>query len=401
MEERMPWKETVAMKERYAFIARQSLGKFKVAELCRDFGVSRKTGYKWIDRFEAEGPAGLADRSHAPHNTPHKTDPAIAREVIRVRQTHPTWGPLKVRAFLEMHDPGVAWPAPSTIGDLLTAANLTVPRKRKRRTPAGAPFGKCEHPNDVWTVDFKGWFRTRDGERCDPLTLQDAFSRYLLRCRALARTDGDHVWRVFDEAFREFGLPLRVRSDNGAPFASIAAGGLSALAVKLIKAGITPERIAPGKPQQNGRHERFHLTLQQDTAAPPAGNRRAQQRAFDAFRTIYNNERPHEALKLTPPIRHYVPSPRRYDGHLREPEYPNHCQLRRVRLSGEIKWKGNMIFVSRVLHSETVACEEIDNDIWALFFGPIQLGILDHRRKLVRSSPAYIGRRGSQTPPSG
>jgi transposase InsO family protein len=274
----MPWKETVAMKEGYSFIARHSSGKFTVSQLCKEFGISRKTGYKWINRYAAEGPAGLADRSHAPHHTPHKTDPAIARELVRLRRTHRTWGPRKVRAVLEDREPGIAWPAPSTIGDLFTAENLTVPRKRKRHVPASAPFGKCEQPNDVWTVDFKGWFRTRDGERCDPLTLQDAFSRYLLRCRALARADGPHVWRVFDEAFREFGLPLRVRSDNGAPFASTAAGGLSALAVKLIKAGVTPERIAPGKPQQNGRHERFHLTLHQDTASPPAGNRGAQQR---------------------------------------------------------------------------------------------------------------------------
>jgi transposase InsO family protein len=397
----MPWKETVAMKEGYSFIARHSSGKFTVSQLCKEFGISRKTGYKWINRYAAEGPAGLADRSHAPHHTPHKTDPAIARELVRLRRTHRTWGPRKVRAVLEDREPGIAWPAPSTIGDLFTAENLTVPRKRKRHVPASAPFGKCEQPNDVWTVDFKGWFRTRDGERCDPLTLQDAFSRYLLRCRALARADGPHVWRVFDEAFREFGLPLRVRSDNGAPFASTAAGGLSALAVKLIKAGVTPERIAPGKPQQNGRHERFHLTLHQDTASPPAGNRGAQQRAFDAFRTIYNNERPHEALTLTPPIRHYVPSPRHYDGHLREPEYPAHCKLRRVRISGEIKWKGDLIFVSRVLSRETVACEEIDNDVWALFFGPIQLGILDHRGRLVRSSLAVEGRRGSHTQPPG
>jgi transposase InsO family protein len=397
----MPWKETVAMKERYAFIARYSSGKFSVSQLSAEFGISRKTAYKWIGRFEAEGPAGLADRSHAPHSTPHRIVPDVARELVKVRLAHPTWGPRKVRAFLQMNAPDVDWPAASSIGDLFTAENLTVPRKRRRRVPVSAPFGACEQPNDVWTVDFKGWFRTRDGARCDPLTLQDAHSRYLLRCRALPRADGHHVWRVFDEAFREFGLPLRLRSDNGAPFASTAAGGLSALSVRLIKAGITPERIAPGKPQQNGRHERFHLTLHQDTASPPAGSRRAQQRAFDHFQRIYNTQRPHESLGQTPPAHHYRPSPRRYDGDLREPEYPRHFKVRRVRSNGEIKWKGGLLFVSTVLTRETVGCEEIDNDTWNLFFGPIKLGILDHRGRLVRPSAAIEGLRGSHTQPPG
>lgn len=397
----MPWKETVAMKERYAFIARHSSGKFSVSELSEEFGISRKTAYKWIGRFAAEGPAGLEDRSHAPHCTPHKIDETVARELVKVRLAHPTWGPRKVRAYLQMNEPGVDWPAASSIGDLFTAENLTVPRKRRRRVPASAPFGTCEQPNDVWTVDFKGWFNTRDGARCDPLTLQDAHTRYLLRCRALPRADGRHVWRVFDEAFREFGLPLRLRSDNGAPFASTAAGGLSALSVRLIKAGVTPERIAPGKPQQNGRHERFHLTLHQDTASPPAGNRSAQQRAFDRFQRIYNTQRPHESLDQTPPAHHYRPSPRRYDGDLREPEYPRHFKVRRVRSNGEIKWKGGLLFVSTVLTRETVGCEEIDNDTWNLFFGPIRLGILDHRGRLVRPSAAVEGLRGSHTQPPG
>jgi transposase InsO family protein len=384
----MPWKETVAMKERFSFIARYRSGLFKVTQLCKEFGISRKTAYKWIGRYAAEGPTGLEDRSHAPHSTPHKTSPRIAERLVQFRRKHRTWGPRKVRFRLMDLEPQVKWPAASTIGDLYTAHNLTVPRKRKRRTPPGVPILKCEQPNDVWTVDFKGWFRTRDGERCDPLTLQDAHSRYLLRCRALPKIDGRQVWRVFDEAFREFGLPLRMRSDNGAPFASTAAGGLSALAVKLIKAGVMPERIEPGKPQQNGRHERFHLTLQQDTASPPAGNRAAQQRAFDAFRRMYNTERPHEALHNTTPASHYVESPRIYDGYLREPEYPAHFKRRRVRSAGDIRWKGELIFISCVLYGEAVGCEEVDNDTWCLYYGPVKLGILDHRGRLVRSSPA-------------
>jgi putative transposase len=397
----MPWKETVAMKERFSFIAQHESGTFSVSELCEDFGISRKTAYKWIRRYREEGPAGLKDRSHVPHETPHKTDPVIAQKVLQVRLTHKTWGPRKVRAWLLLQHPDVDWPAASTIGDLFSAAQLTGVRKFRRHVPASLPFGHCQNPNDVWTVDFKGWFRTGDGERCDPLTMQDAYSRYLLRCRAMPKADGHHVWRVFDNTFREFGLPLRMRSDNGSPFASTSVGGLSALAVKLIKAGVTPERIAPGKPQQNGRHERFHLTLHQDTASPPAGDRKAQQRSFDRFRRIYNNERPHEALSQMPPVSQYAPSPRNYSGELRTPEYPDHFNVRRVRGTGEIKWKGDLIFISGALCKEMVGCEQIDEDTWNLYYGPIKLGILDHHGRLMRPSLAKKGRRGPHTQPPG
>jgi hypothetical protein len=232
-------------------------------------------------------------------------------------------------------------------------------------------------------VDFKGWFRTADGERCDPLTLQDAHSRYLLRCQAVKRPDGHCVWPIFDAAFREFGLPLRMRSDNGPPFATTAVGGLSTLAVRLIKTGILPERIEPGKPQQNGRHERFHLTLKRETASPPASNLRAQQRRFDGFRKLYNDERPHEALGQTPPSQHYMPSPRRYSGRLREPEYEEGFEVRRVRHNGEIKWRGEMLYVGQVLSGEPVGCLLLDDDgNWALRYGPLDLGIIDATGRL-------------------
>ena len=297
----MPWKETCAVDERGLFIKEFLKKDLSVAELCRRHGVSRKTGHKWIERYDAEGLAGLQDRGHAAHHCPHRLSAAIREQVLTVRSTHPTWGPRKIRAYLEMRSAQRPWPAASTIGELLAMSGLTVGRRRRRRVPPSQPFGSCLSPNDVWTVDFKGWFRTGDAKRCDPLTLQDAYSRYLLRCQALEHPDGQSVWPVFDAALREFGVPLRMRSDNGPPFASTAIGGLSQLAVSLIKAGVTPERIAPGKPQQNGRHERFHLTLKRETADPPAANGRAQQRRFDAFKKIYNEERPHDALAGLPP----------------------------------------------------------------------------------------------------
>lgn len=397
----MPWKATCAMDERGLFIADFLREEDSIAELCRRYEISRTTGYKWIERYGHEGLAGLCDRSHAPHECPHRMSEAVAQAVVEVRTSHPSWGPRKVRAWLLDRRPGTCWPSASTIGELFNERGLTIRRKRRRCVPASVPFHNCIAPNDVWSVDFKGWFRTADGRRCDPLTLSDAHSRYLLRCQAVERPNGVFVWPVFDAAFREFGLPKAMRSDNGAPFASTAAGGLSALSVRLIKAGIVPERIEPGKPQQNGRHERFHLTLKRETASPPAANRRAQQRRFDAFRAVYNEERPHEALKQTPPVRHYAASSRRYSGRLREPDYPDSYLVRRVRSNGEIKWRGELIFVSEVLVGEPVACEESDAGTWCLRYGPIELGYIDHRGRLVRSRRLRGAGPGTHGRPSG
>jgi transposase InsO family protein len=389
------------MDERGLLILEYRRGDMSIAELCRRYGVSRKTGYKWIERYETEGLAGLKDRSHAPICCPHRLDASVKERVLAVRSAHPTWGPKKVRAWLVDRAPRRHWPAVSTIGTLFDAAGLTVSRRRRRGVPESAPFNACTAANDVWTVDFKGWFRTADGERCDPLTLSDAHTRYLLRCQAVERPNDASVWPIFDAAFREFGLPKAIRSDNGPPFASLAAGGLSRLSVRLIKTGIIPERIEPGKPQQNGRHERFHLTLKCDTANPPAANRRSQQRRFDAFRKIYNEERPHEALGQTPPARHYTTSFRRYSGRLREPEYPDAVHIRRVRTNGEIKWRGGLVFVSEVLAGEPIGYEESNDGTWALRYGPIALGSIDLRGRFVRCAPALDGLRTTHPNPRG
>jgi transposase InsO family protein len=377
--------ETCAVDERMRFVIAVEQHEEAFAAVCRRFGVSRKTGYKWLVRFEEAGVAGLLDRSRAPLHHPQGIAEAIAAECLAIRRAHPTWGPRKVRAFLRRQTPGKVWPVASTIGALFDREGLTVKRKLRRRSPSSSrPFAQCGAANDVWCIDFKGWFLTGDGARCEPLTLTDAHSRYLLRCQALARTDTDHVWPVLDAAFREFGLPRRLRSDNGSPFASIGAGGLSKLSVKVIKAGVVPERIAPGKPQQNGRHERMHLTLQEDAATPPARNLREQLKRLRDFQRVFNEQRPHESLGDATPAEHYAASPRRFDGVLREPEYGDHQEVRRVRHNGEIKWQGQTIYISEALTGEPIGLRNEGAAGWSVCYGPIMLGTIGPRDSRLR-----------------
>jgi putative transposase len=374
-----------AVDKRMRFVTAVEAGEETVTALCRRFGFARKTGYKWLERYRLDGIAGLDERSRAPRAHPQAIAAAITERCLRVRRTHPSWGPVKVRAWLERADPATVWPAASTIGELFDREGLTVKRKLRRRSPpSSAPFAACGAANAVWCVDFKGWFLTGDGTHCEPLTLSDAYSRYLLRCQALGRNDTEHVWPVLDAAFREFGLPLRLRSDNGPPFASTGAGGLSRLAVKVIQAGVRPERIAPGKPQQNGRLERLHLTLLRDTADPPARSLREQLGRFRDFQRVYNQERPHAALGNATPAEHYRPSPRRWDGILREPEYPAEAALRRVHRNGALRWRGSEIYLSEALIGEPVGLVERQDGGWTVHYGPIELGIIDHRGARLR-----------------
>jgi putative transposase len=375
----MGWMETCAMDERMRFVMAVEAEDEAMAALCRRFGVSRKSGYKWLERYREEGAAGLFDRSRAPLRHRQEVSSQIAERCLAVRRTHPTWGAMKVRAFLARCEPQTRWPATSTLGALFDREGLTVKRRLRRRAPpAGVPFSACAGANDVWAIDFKGWFLTGDGTHCEPLTLADAHSRYLLRCQALAKSDTEHVWPVLDAAFREFGLPARLRSDNGPPFASTGAGGLSQLAVKVIKAGVAPERIAPGKPQQNGRLERLHLTLLQDTASPPARGLREQLERFRAFQRLYNEERPHQALANGTPAEHYAPSPRRFDGVLREPDYAADHEVRRVRSNGEIKWRGTLVHINGALAGEPVGLVEAADGAWHVSYGQLALGVIAH-----------------------
>jgi len=377
--------ETCAVDERMRFVMTVESQEESFAAVCRQFGVSRKTGYKWLERYRTDGVEGLADRPRAPLNHPQAIAAAMAERCLSLRRRHPTWGPVKVRAWLERRGSEPELPAASTIGALFDREGLTVKRRLRRRSPpSSVPFADCEAANDVWCIDFKGWFRTGNGARCEPLTLSDAASRYLLRCQAMARTDTDHVWPVLDAAFREYGLPLRLRSDNGPPFASHGAGGLSRLAVKVIKAGVTPERIAPGKPQQNGRHERMHLTLLQDTATPPARSLREQIERFHAFLRLYNDERPHQALGNDTPAERYVVSPRRFDGVLRTPDYDPEHVVRRVRSNGEIRWQGGTIYISEALVGEPVGLVEGQDGGFTACYGPIVLGVIAHGSDRLR-----------------
>jgi transposase InsO family protein len=375
----MVWTETCAVDERMRFVMAVEEREEAFAAVCRRFRISRKTGYKWLDRYEEAGVEGLIDRSRAPLSHPQAVTEAVAERCLAVRRAHPTWGPVKVRDWLARRRPQTKWPAVSTIGELFDHEGLTVKRRlRHRSPPSSVPFAHCSAANDVWCMDFKGWFLTGDGSHCEPLTLSDAHSRYLLRCQVLGRNDTDHVWPVLDAAFREFGLPKGLRSDNGAPFASRGAGGLSKLSVKVIKAGVLPERIAPGKPQQNGRLERLHLTLLQDTANPPAHSLRQQIDRLKAFQQLYNEERPHQALGNDTPAEHYAVSPRRWDGVLREPEYANEHTARRVRHNGEIRWQGAAIYISEALIGEPIGLAENADGSWAAFYGPIALGVIAH-----------------------
>ena len=383
----MPWRETCVMDERLRFVLEAKEDGAVMAQLCARYGISRQTGYERLRRYEAEGVDGLKDRSRAPHHHGRSREAELVDAVLGLRERY-GWGAKKLRKKLGELRPGIELPAASTIGDWLSKEGKTTKRRRHARsTPSSDPLAAADRPNAVWAVDFKGWFRTGDGKRCDPLTLSDAMSRYLLRCHVVARPDYRHVWPILEAAFCEFGLPQTLRSDNGPPFASTAAGGLSELSLRWIKLGIRPERIEPGKPQQNGRHERMHRSLKQETAKPPAVDAAQQQVRFDRFRQVYNHERPHEALGLRYPAEFYEASPRAYPCREREPEYGEDCVVRRVRSNGEIKWGGQLIFVSQVLVGEPVGIEETSSGDWRVRYGDVQLGFLDTRRGRLNRWP--------------
>ena len=374
----MPWQGVCPMDLRMRLVTAMLADEDSMTALCEQYGVSRKTGYKWLARYRAAGPAGLAERSRAPQVVPWAITQAQAEAIVGLRRQHPSWGAKKLRARLSARAPAQEWPALSTIGDLLHRAGLSRRHKRRRARATPTSGGLCPAvaPNEVWCVDFKGWFRTADGARCNPLTVTDAFSRYLLGCTITAPNYAG-CRGPFELLFREFGLPLVIRSDNGAPFASVGLGGLSRLSIWWIKLGITPERIEPGKPQQNGRHERMHRTLKAETASPPATNLARQQQRFDCFRAEFNHERPHEALGQTVPAAHYHPSPRRYPERLTDPAYPANFELRRVRSNGEIKWQGELVYLSKTLTGEITGLAETPEGDAEVWFGPIHLGTID------------------------
>lgn len=381
----MPWRECGVSEERFRFLTEWNSGDWNMAELCRFYGVTRKTGYQWVERYAALGMEGLRDLSRAPNYHPNEVSEELEDEVLALRGKHPVWGARKIHAWLRQAHPEMRIPVVSTIGSILRRNGLTVPRKRRPSArPASEPLAHASQANKVWCADFKGWFRTGDGERIDPLTITDAYSRYLLRCQTVKAADTAHSRPIFEAAFREYGLPEKMRTDNGAPFASNGESGLTELSVWWIKLGIRPERIQPGKPQQNGRHERMHRTLKQATATPPASNKRQQQERFDAFRREYNQERPHEALGQIPPAQRYEASCRQYPARLEEPEYPGDWESRRVAEGGRFRWWSERVFASHALEGETVGLEPLEDGCWRVWFSFYELGVLDRQCKIWR-----------------
>lgn len=384
----MPWKETCPMQQRQRFIEAWLSGDYTVSDLSQIFTVSRKTAHKWIRRFKQSGYPGLEDRSRAPRHHPNQTPEWMVDKLLALKHRHPLWGPVTLVDALRRTQPDVAWPAASTAGAILKRYGLVKPRRRPRpRTPPyGQPLAHADAPHAVWSADFKGDFVLGDGSRCYPLTISDNYSRYLITCQALPSTRLSGVQPLYRQAFKRHGLPLAIRTDNGAPFASVAVGGLSTLSIWLIRLGIRPERIEPGCPQQNPRHERMHRTLKAHTAKPPKASPRAQQRAFNRFTQEYNEVRPHRGLNGQVPADHHQPSHRAYPRRLPELIYPQNYHLRRVRHNGEIKWQGRKLYLSQTLKQQTIALKRIDQSSLEVYFGPVLLAILDETtRTLLRS----------------
>lgn len=354
-----------------------------VAELCRRFGISRQTGYVWISRYRSAGHdvRALEDRSSRPKTSPMATSASMVETILAARRAHPRWGARTLVAWLRDRHPSREFPSAATARRILERHGLISRRRRRRRRApvVGAPFDHATAPNSVWCIDFKGAMTTGDGVRCGPLTLIDAFSRFCIACELVDEATSDSVMRVLDRAFREYGLPAAIRSDNGPPFASTGAGGLTRLAVWLLRLGIRLERITPGKPQENGRLERFHRTLEAEAASPPKHTWQAQRRAFYLFRREYNEERPHQALQMRTPASVYVPSTRHYPRPLVRFEAPVFGMECRVDKSGCIKLGEHRVLISQALIGEYVALEPGEGR-WTVFFGPVLLGWLNLKR---------------------
>jgi transposase InsO family protein len=366
------------MDEKLRFVFEYERDEETMGELCARFGICRDTGYVWLRRYRQYGVKGLAELNRAARRHPNQTCAEVETAVLALRQAHMRWGPRKLKRILERDQPGQQWPATSTVGEIVRRAGLVIGRRKRRRTePYTQPLAHANESNRVWCADFKGWFRAGDGTRIDPLTISDAWSRYLLRSQAVEKTDTERVRAIFEAAFREHGLPEAIRTDNGAPFASSAIGGLSRLAVWWIKLGIVPERIQAGHPEQNGRHERMHRSLKLEVRR--VEDWRAQQRELDRFREEFNQVRPHEALDMQTPAAVYEPSPRPYPARIPEVEYPDSMLLRRVKSHGHFRWKKHDVFLSEVLWGERIGLQTDDDEIFTVYFAHLPLALFHAR----------------------
>ena len=381
----MPWKESVTMDERLRFV-RDALGdRFTMSELCARYGVSRRIGYKWLARYDTDGRRGLVDRSRAPQHCPHKLGDAMVELLVAAREAHPHWGARKLLTVLARKHPRIAhWPAPSTVADLLARRGL-VQKRRRRRASAhpGVVRPTTAAPNDLWTADFKGQFRTGDGTYCYPLTIADQHTRFLLACRGVLSTQSVTARPVFERSFREYGLPIAIRTDNGVPFATQAIHGLSYLNVWWMRLGIVHQRIRPGCPQENGAHERMHRTLKRQAIKPVRASCTAQQRNFDAFRHEYNEERPHERLNQETPASHYVRSPRLYPERLPPLEYPAHFVVKKITTGGTFRFQHKLLYLANAMVDQHIGLEETDDGIWAIHFNTVLLATFDERDYII------------------
>lgn len=372
------------MDQKTQFIADYLRDTLSVSELCDMYGISRKTAYKWIERYLRQGPAGLENRSRKPRNCPNRTPEHIEAALLQERGRHPSWGAKKLLPFLAKRFPNEPLPVESTVFEILGRHGMLARKRQRRRIGhPGAPSSAMLAPNDVWSADFKGQFKTGDGRYCYPLTVTDGFSRYLLGCQGLHSTAVHEARPVFTRLFKEFGLPRRIRTDNGVPFATNTLGRLSSLSAWWVRLGVMPEFIEPGKPQQNGRHERMHRTLKAETTRPPAGSLRAQQRKFNCFRSEYNGERPHEALDMQTPQQLYRPSARPMPNRPPPLAYPDRFEVRYVSGNGGVRWNGHWVNVSVVCIGEYVGFEEIDDGVWTVYFGPLKLGRFNERNMRI------------------
>lgn len=383
----MPFRERCPVEERVSMFKDWDSGAFTACELACRYGVSRETFYVWKRRRDSGDERWYEELSRAPDHCPHRTNGHLVAAIVAMRRRYPSFGPKKIQAKLRADRPGIYWPCASTIGDILKRKGLVEERRRRRRPLArGEAVAGADAPNAEWSIDFKGWFRTRDGTRCDPLTIEDTASRYLIETRIV-----DPTWAgvrcALERVFDAYGLPDAIRSDNGTPFGSTGAGGLSSLSVWWLKLGIRPRYIPPSSPQDNGRHERMHRTLKAETARPPAANLAEQQARFDRFRSYYNEERPHEALGQMLPGKLWRPSARRVPDRLEEPWYDADHEVRCVRTTGEIRWRGQNIFIGEALTGETVGIESLENGTSIVRFCDHDLGLIDRCLRFHRFAP--------------
>lgn len=390
----MPWTERTFMTERLSFISRLEAGE-SMTDLCKEFSISRKTGYKFWDRYKTDGVRTLEDYSRRPYHCPHKTSSGVTALLVEIKKEKPHWGATKVRELLRRRYPNVKIPARSTVHLILEAAGLV--EQAKKRNPFRSfakPTGLtlAQNPNDIWCIDFKGQFKTLDKVYCYPLTVTDLWSRYVIGCEALLKTESKPVFHAFTDMFEEYGLPLKIRSDNGSPFASKGLMGLTKLSVWFLRLGVQLERIRPGHPQENGQHERFHRTLKKQTTLPPEKNILRQQQRFNDFKAEFNNERPHEGLNLKLPKELYKKSKRKMPSFIPDLEYNSADLIRRVTDCGSITFDGTRnhtqrFYLGSALAKENIGLTHLGEDLWNINFIDYDIGLYDAKLNLFTPKP--------------